>query len=738
MVWKVKVPRSQGGLDRAEARRALALLTEGASLVGLRGLADGGKGARNVILPATDVDGVLDTASTWVAAGLNVYLNVNPVRCGTERPPGRGPLTSDIARRRWLFIDIDPRKASGFEKASATDAEKTGARTVAERVRGFLVTRKPPWPRPVLVDSGNGFYLLYRIDLPNDEDSRQLVADVLTHLAMLFDGDDGKIDAQCHDAPRIMKLPGTMARKGPSTPERPHRQSQIVDDPGNPGIVTAELLRSLVSPDDGEVVPPYSGFTVPIPHRKKPSLEDRVLSYLRTCPPAIEGQNGSGTAYWVARAVVYGFDLGAEAGYGILWDHYNPRCRPAWTESQLRHKCKDADEKPFSKPRGWLLGEEDPSFNPSDWEGSRDGKPPGSPPNVRWSFQYDGEILAEGDPAEVTADHGDDDEGETRVRVFELSTLRSIMARQYPEPNWIIPGILSEGLNLLAGAPKQGKSMLALNLALTIAGGGSSLGNKPVPASDVLYLSLEDKQRRIKDRGLKMLPAVDAAHQDEAGRRLTVTTDWPRQDQAGLKLIDLWAAKVKRPGLVIIDVWNRFAPQQQPRANAYSQDAEAMSEVKRFVEKRGITALIIHHTRKPGLKEPDDFVQEVSGTMGLSGTADGILVLVRSRQDKQAVLNVTGRDVSEQELVLEFDVASLTWKSLGTAGAHMEGKVQAKVIQYLRALGDVGAFCNDIAMAVSEKPDSVRKALGRLLVDRVVRKKGNSWVYPGDGEEIAF
>jgi hypothetical protein len=332
----------------------------------------------------------------------------------------------------------------------------------------------------------------------------------------------------------------------------------------------------------------------------------------------------------------------------------------------------------------------------------------------------------------------DDDEGETRVRVFELSTLRSIMARHYPEPNWIIPGILSEGLNLLAGAPKQGKSMLALNLALTIAGGGSSLGNQPVSASDVLYLSLEDKQRRIKDRGLKMMPVIVPDLQEEAGRRLTITTDWPRQDQKGLQLIDLWMAKVQRPGLVIIDVWNRFAPQQQPRANAYSQDAEAMGEVKRFVEKRGITALIIHHTRKPGLKEPDDFVQEVSGTMGLSGTADGILVLVRSRQDKQAVLNVTGRDVSEQELILEFDGTSLTWKSLRTSGAHLEGKVQTKVINYLRALAGEGAYCPDIAIALGEKPDSVRKALGRLLVDRIVRKKGNSWSYPGEGEEATF
>lgn len=85
------------------------------------------------------------------------------------------------------------------------------------------------------------------------------------------------------------------------------------------------------------------------------SVEDRAVAYLRNCPEAVSGHAGHNVTYWVARCVVYGFDLGLERGFELLWSEYNPRCRPAWTEAELLHKCQDADEKPFNKPRGWFL-----------------------------------------------------------------------------------------------------------------------------------------------------------------------------------------------------------------------------------------------------------------------------------------------------------------------------------------------------------------------------------------------
>lgn len=88
------------------------------------------------------------------------------------------------------------------------------------------------------------------------------------------------------------------------------------------------------------------------------SVEQRARAYLDAMPLAVDGEGGSNPTFAAARVVVYGFDLGVERGLSLLMDCYNPRCRPPWSEKELRHKCEDADKKPYRKPRGWLLGGE--------------------------------------------------------------------------------------------------------------------------------------------------------------------------------------------------------------------------------------------------------------------------------------------------------------------------------------------------------------------------------------------
>lgn len=83
--------------------------------------------------------------------------------------------------------------------------------------------------------------------------------------------------------------------------------------------------------------------------------EARAAAYVARCEPAISGQNGHGRTFAVARAVVWGFALGAQRGFALLWASYNPICRPPWSERELMHKCVDAETRPSEKPRGWLL-----------------------------------------------------------------------------------------------------------------------------------------------------------------------------------------------------------------------------------------------------------------------------------------------------------------------------------------------------------------------------------------------
>jgi hypothetical protein len=110
------------------------------------------------------------------------------------------------------------------------------------------------------------------------------------------------------------------------------------------------------------------------------STIDRAVAYLARVPAAISGKGGHNQTMSAARAVVYGFDLGAETGYQLLRDHYSPRCQPPWTEKDLRHKCTEADTVPFDKPRGWLLDEEN-GCQSGNGNGNGNGTRPHSPPS---------------------------------------------------------------------------------------------------------------------------------------------------------------------------------------------------------------------------------------------------------------------------------------------------------------------------------------------------------------------
>jgi hypothetical protein len=201
------------------------------------------------------VSGYFDGAASLIAAlrpvtAGNFYLTLNPVisdliaRCANRLQfADRAGTTSDlhIARRRWLVVDCDPTRPAGI---SATDAEKNEAFEMAQAVRADLAAQG--WPDPVFADSGNGCHLVYRVDLPADDGG--LVARVLKTLDARFSTDRCKLDTTLGNAARIIKLYGTRACKGDSTPTRPHRLSRLLDVPDVLEPVAREQLELLAEP----------------------------------------------------------------------------------------------------------------------------------------------------------------------------------------------------------------------------------------------------------------------------------------------------------------------------------------------------------------------------------------------------------------------------------------------------------------------------------------------------------
>lgn len=192
-----------------------------------------------------------------------IYVTLNPVnsallgRSINQLKPKMAATTADadILRRRWLFIDCDPVRPPGI---SSTDAELAQTAARAREIRAYLASLG--WPEPVECMSGNGYHLLYRIELPGSDGG--LVERVLRSIAARFDDDKVKIDTGVGNSARICKVVGTMARKGgdlrgvPGVEDRPHRRAAFVSVPETIQVVTREMLDKVAAEVPAPSAPP--------------------------------------------------------------------------------------------------------------------------------------------------------------------------------------------------------------------------------------------------------------------------------------------------------------------------------------------------------------------------------------------------------------------------------------------------------------------------------------------------
>jgi putative DNA primase/helicase len=202
-----------------------------------------------------------DHAAKLSASGAAVYITLNPVdpqllgRYNNRMEAYATATTTDkqITRRRWLLVDLDPVRPA---HTSATDTQFKAAHVKAQVIYKHL--KGSGWAEPLVAESGNGFHLLYPVDLPNDEDSTGLIKNVLMALAERFDDADVKVDRGVFNAARICKLYGTVANKGDHTDTAPWRLSQLICTPVRE-LVTVEQLRQMGSTVAKPVAPKTIG-----------------------------------------------------------------------------------------------------------------------------------------------------------------------------------------------------------------------------------------------------------------------------------------------------------------------------------------------------------------------------------------------------------------------------------------------------------------------------------------------
>jgi uncharacterized protein (DUF927 family) len=152
---------------------------------------------------------------------------------------------ANILRRRVIPLDFDPIRAGGVSGIPATEEEHAWAFAKAYEVRDFLITQGFPATAFIIIDSGNGTYLLVAIDLPNDKESTGLVKHFIEYIDLMFSDEHVQVDLTMHNAARIIRLPGTLNRKGDSTKDRPWRRARIIEAPTELEIVPREAVERI-------------------------------------------------------------------------------------------------------------------------------------------------------------------------------------------------------------------------------------------------------------------------------------------------------------------------------------------------------------------------------------------------------------------------------------------------------------------------------------------------------------
>jgi len=247
--------------------------------------------------------------------------------------------------------------------------------------------------------------------------------------------------------------------------------------------------------------------------------------------------------------------------------------------------------------------------------------------------------------------HGQNDPGSNAVSFAEFGTGAFLFQQPETPMRWIIDTVLPEGLTLLFTRPKIGKSLLGLDYAVACLTGKPALDKFPVEQCDVLLLALEDNDRRMRNRlrarGFDKFPL-------EAQTRLHYRLTWKRLDEGGLD--DLREFLDTHPAVryILIDTLEYIRRHRHRNEDPYSADVEALAPLRELANERHIAIVVIHHDRKqevPG----GDWIDSASGTLGLTGTADTLQRITRTRQKHVAKLSITGRDVDEAEIDITLD-----------------------------------------------------------------------------------
>lgn len=286
--------------------------------------------------------------------------------------------------------------------------------------------------------------------------------------------------------------------------------------------------------------------------------------------------------------------------------------------------------------------------------------------------------------------------GMPEMEFDESVTLGELLSMDLPPIEWLVQDYIPKGIGLLAAAPKAGKSLWSLDLAISVAAGIPFMG-KTCKAREVLYLDLEGGKVRGQERAQDIIAGKTLTDEQKAtaGANLHIVS----KGRKGMGLLGAGFEKAiagemkKHPGveLLIIDVYQKVRGIPSRFAQIYTQDYEDVRKLRAIETEYNISILIVHHTRKPKGNELADPFELISGSTGLFGAVDYSVILTCKRDKSDARFYISGNDLrDEYELAARFDRNKVAW--------IIEGDVET-----VQAQKEMDAYLTDPIITVIKK-----------------------------------
>lgn len=310
-----------------------------------------------------------------------------------------------------------------------------------------------------------------------------------------------------------------------------------------------------------------------------------------------------------------------------------------------------------------------------------------------------------------------------------------LAVKEIPPIKWAVPDVLPQGLTVLAGAPKLGKSLLIQQISIAVALGGPAIGKFPAIQGSVLHLALEDPESRFKERMLRQQKLFT----DGVGpKSLCFCNNWSFLPDA-LDDVRRWCEMTPDRRLVVVDTLAKLFEEDDDgkRKSVYYSEYAVMGKFQVLAREMGVSVVIVHHLRKADAGDP---MMKVSGSAGLTGAADMVWVFERkNRNAMQAKVQSMGKDLPDVVYRLNYDEEHLSWVCEDFGSEDNNTAIRKLIMDFFESNGNIEATASEVADKIRRHRQHVSSNLKSLEADGFLSRRkaiGNNMVFYHINQEV--